>query len=172
MRSLETQMVFQFDPWFLLGGIAHHKHWPQNMCYTHSWPHRRWQHHQQDVELWERQWSIRKDHLLPLATWMGKQWSCQQNHLMWGGQVSEKISIPYQSFSPHWEKREPNMALLESNFENWLSIVEESHFFLHNHVWGKKLYLWKENHFPKRLREPLSKKRSKTAFFFFKRAPF
>ncbi len=28
--------------WFLLGGIAHHKHWPQNMCYTHSWPQQRW----------------------------------------------------------------------------------------------------------------------------------
>ena len=22
----------------IIGGIAHHKHWPQNMCYTHSWP--------------------------------------------------------------------------------------------------------------------------------------
>ncbi len=22
-----------------LSGIAHHKSWPQNMCYTHSWPH-------------------------------------------------------------------------------------------------------------------------------------
>ena len=30
------------------------------------------------------------------------------------------------------------MALLESNFENRLSFVEESRFFLHNHVWGKK----------------------------------
>ncbi len=38
IRSVGTQMVFQLDPWFLLGGIAHHKHWPQNMCYTHSWP--------------------------------------------------------------------------------------------------------------------------------------
>ncbi len=38
IRSVETQMVFQLDLWFLLGGIAHHKHWPQNMCYTHSWP--------------------------------------------------------------------------------------------------------------------------------------
>ncbi len=37
-RSVETQMVFQLDLWLLLGGIAHHKHWPQNMCYTHSWP--------------------------------------------------------------------------------------------------------------------------------------
>ncbi len=37
IRSVETQMVFQLDPWFLLGGIAHHKDWPQNMCYTHSW---------------------------------------------------------------------------------------------------------------------------------------
>ncbi len=38
IRSVETWMVFQLDPWLLLGGIAHHKHWPQNMCYTHSWP--------------------------------------------------------------------------------------------------------------------------------------
>ncbi len=25
-------------PWILLGGITHHKPWPQNMCHTHSWP--------------------------------------------------------------------------------------------------------------------------------------
>ena len=25
-------MVFQYDPWILLGGIAHHKPTPQNMC--------------------------------------------------------------------------------------------------------------------------------------------
>ncbi len=30
------------------------------------------------------------------------------------------------------------MALLKSNFENRLSFVEESRFFLHNHVWRKK----------------------------------
>ncbi len=29
IRSVETQTVFQLDPWFVLGGIAHHKHWPQ-----------------------------------------------------------------------------------------------------------------------------------------------
>ncbi len=37
-QSSESQMVFQLDPWFLLGGIDHHKHWSQNMCYTHNWP--------------------------------------------------------------------------------------------------------------------------------------
>ncbi len=37
-RSVETQTVFQLDPWFLLGGITHHKRWLQNMCHTHSWP--------------------------------------------------------------------------------------------------------------------------------------
>ncbi len=35
---IETQTVFQQDPWILLGGIAHHKPTPQNMCHTHSWP--------------------------------------------------------------------------------------------------------------------------------------
>ncbi len=36
-RSIETQAVFQCDPWILLGGITHHKPTPQNMCHTHSW---------------------------------------------------------------------------------------------------------------------------------------
>ena len=31
-------------------------------------------------------------------------------------------------------KKRAKMALLESNFENQLSFVGESHFFLHNHV--------------------------------------
>ncbi len=31
------------------------------------------------------------------------------------------------------------MALLESNFENRLSFVGESHFFLHNHVYSSPI---------------------------------
>ncbi len=36
--SIETQTVFQYDPWILLGGITHDKPTPQNMCHTHNWP--------------------------------------------------------------------------------------------------------------------------------------
>ncbi len=35
-------MVSQHDQWKILGGIAHHKSRPQNMCHTHSWPQHVW----------------------------------------------------------------------------------------------------------------------------------
>ena len=56
----------------------------------------------------------------------------------------EVADFCYLSIFPTMRKKKrAKMALLESNFENRLSFVEESRFFLlHNHVWGEKLVYW------------------------------
>ena len=63
---------------------------------------------------------------------------------------------------------------MAQNFENRLSFVEQSHFFLHNHVWRKKSSTSEkravfQNGSPG---EPFSKKRLETALFFSKKALF
>ena len=39
------------------------------------------------------------------------------------------IQLPKDAKEMHWEKKIAKMNLLKSNFENWLSFVEESRFF-------------------------------------------
>ena len=54
-------MVFQCDPWILLGGMSHHKPLPQNKCHTHSWP-------QQKICVMQRA-MMDFSHPFPINTW-------------------------------------------------------------------------------------------------------